>query len=92
MGKDLSWAGKKSYQPYFELPNAKEPVKRSKPLEGTKRKISKEKISAKVIGFKESIAYLCNEVQSKPVQRKLKPAEIRAKRHAEKRYEVRFRK
>lgn len=100
--KDLSWAGKKSYQPNFELPNAKEPVKRSKPLEVSKRSIKgsntdtwvKNKLhkNAKVFGFSESLSHLCSEVKDEPKLRHLTPAEIRAKRHAEKRYEARFKR
>lgn len=86
----LSWAGKKSYQPNFELPNAVEP-KAKKPKATGKVKARVKSLCEN--DLQDTLKKLCSEVPEKQANlRKLTPAEIRAKRHAEKRYERRFKR
>ena len=93
MAKDLSWAKGVSYQPRFELKGARDPQPKSKVVaEARSIRASKatsrlkNKLKVKAVGFDSVMSQLCSEVEVKSNLRKLTPAELRARRHAEARF------
>lgn len=83
--RDMSWMGKKSYQPTFEI--GMEVVKPSRKAEGKVK--SRVKMECRV-HLKDTLSVLCSDIPNPPIVKAKSPAELRAKRKREALDKLRF--